>query len=82
MKADKDFLTDDDIATLKANPIDLVVCAHATTEVRAHSLKANRDATGAIGRGYRGLRHVPAFRGLQPEAFEACEASSDPFVAK
>ena len=27
---DKDFLTESDIATLKAQPIDLVVCSHAT----------------------------------------------------
>ncbi len=26
----KDFLTESDIATLKAQPIDLVVCSHAT----------------------------------------------------
>ena len=43
VKANKDFLTVGEIATLKENPIDLVVCAHATLEVRAHPHNANRD---------------------------------------
>ena len=43
VKANKDFLTFDDVATLKENSIDLVVSAHASLEVRAHSHNANRD---------------------------------------
>ena len=88
VKAAKDFLTDDDIAALKANPIDLVVCAHTTPEVRATlttqtvtaQVPSDEDIEDYAKYVLYGREACELYI-KQPAAFEARQASGQPFVA-